>query len=363
MLTFLKTPYFPSTFRYRRFHATLWYTMIQRKTESKLRIQGLVRLMNYAREQISAGVPADQQEDFRALVEDGVRQVERICRQHRCTPRDLPAPSRRAYRYLKSLDLDNLPAREADQSPAPRVRVSGIIRTVDYYQSKLADLARQQAAWSPADAEVIELSIALRGDADAIADLCEAQHGRPAHLPIRSRRGYQWLRFLSAPESLAQHLTALSAAQAWGEKPPYRQHLPASHREHPLHVQFYVSSALWRTRLTDQYIDVALHEGFIGAPDEMLRALMYAALGHKDDAYQHRCKTYAASEPFADVTTDIEMTTAELSTATQGQHYDLAEVFERVNDTYFNSQLDRPCLAWNKTLTERKMGHYNRDAQ
>lgn len=315
--------------------------------------------MNYARDQISAGVSADQREEFRALVKDGIRQVERICRQHRCTPRDLPAPSRRAYRYLKGLDLNDLPEREAEQPPTPHVRVSGVISTVDYYQSKLADLARQHSAWEPTDGEVADVATSLRGDADAIAALCEEQHGRPVHLPIRSRRGYQWLRFLSAPESLARHLMALSATQVLGEKLHYRQHLPASHREHPLHVQFYVSSALWRTRLTDQYIDVALHEGFIGAPEKFLRALMYAALGHKDDAHQRRCKTYAASEPFADVTTDIEMTTAELSTATQGQHYDLAEVFARVNDAYFDGQLDRPRLAWNKTLTERKMGHYN----
>jgi len=333
--------------------------MTKRKSKSKLRIQGLVRFMNYAREQISAGVPAEQQDDFRALVADGVQQVERICRQHRCTPRDLPAPSRRAYRYLKGLDLDNIPERAADQSPAPHVRVSGIISTVNYYQSKLADLARQQPAWEPTDAEVVDLASSLRGDADAIAGLCEEQHGRPAHLPIRSRRGYQWLRYLSAPETLAQHLTALSTVLSWGKKPHSRQHLPASHRERALHVQFYVSSALWRTRLTEQYIDVALHEGFIGAPDEVLRALMHAALGHEDDAYQHRCKAYAVSEPFADVTTDLAMTTAELSTATQGQHYDLAEVFERVNNAYFDGQLDRPRLVWNKTLTERKMGHYN----
>ena len=333
--------------------------MIKRKTKSKLRIQGLVRLMNYARDQISAGVPADQQEDFRALVEDGVRQVERICRQHRCPPRDLPAPSRRAYRYLKGLDLDDLPERAADQPPAPHVRVSGIISTVNYYQSRLVDLARQQAAWEPADAEVVELSNAMRGDADAIAGLCEEQHGRPAHLPIRSRRGYQWLRYLSAPETLAQHLTALSAIQALGKKRHFRQRLPASHREHPLHIQFYVSSALWRTQLQERSVDVKLHEGFIGAPEKMLRALLHAALGHEDDVYQQRCKTYAASEPFADVTTEIAMTTAELSTATQGQYYDLAEVFERVNAAYFDGQLDRPRLAWNKTLTERKMGHYN----
>ena len=310
---------------------TLYIMMTKRKSKSKLRIQGLVRLMNYAREQISAGVPADQQDDFRALVEDGVRQVERICRQHRCTPRDLPAPSRRAYRYLKGLDLDNIPERAADQSPAPHVRVSGIISTVNYYQSKLADLARQQPAWEPTDAEVVELSNAMRGDADAIAGLCEEQHGRPAHLPIRSRRGYQWLRYLSAPETLAQHLTALSAIQSLGKKPHYRQHCPPRTASISCTSNFTSVPRCGARDSRSEYIDVALHEGFIGAPDKILRALMHAALGHEDDAYQHRCKAYAASEPFADVTTDLAMTTAELSTATQGQHYDLAEVFERVN--------------------------------
>ena len=42
-----------------------------------------------------------------------------------------------------------------------------------------------------------------------------------------------------------------------------------------------------------------------------------------------------------------------------GRHHDLAASFDRVNRAYFAGGMPRPRLTWNRTITHRKLGHYN----
>src|SRR5262249_55996835 len=41
-----------------------------------------------------------------------------------------------------------------------------------------------------------------------------------------------------------------------------------------------------------------------------------------------------------------------------GRAHDRNEIFARVNAAYFGGLMPRPTLAWNRTLTARKFGHY-----
>ena len=74
-----------------------------------IRINGLIRLFNHVRSQLQTGLAPDEVEPFKQQVRKIVSDVEAICRQHGATPDHLPAPSRRAYLFLRSLDLDRLP--------------------------------------------------------------------------------------------------------------------------------------------------------------------------------------------------------------------------------------------------------------
>ena len=42
----------------------------------------------------------------------------------------------------------------------------------------------------------------------------------------------------------------------------------------------------------------------------------------------------------------------------RGRAHDLDESFARVNTSHFGSQMSKPALIWNRTLTARKFGHY-----
>ena len=46
----------------------------------RIRISGIVKAMNRARERLSAGIPQAEVDDFRAWVQDSIAQIAVICR-------------------------------------------------------------------------------------------------------------------------------------------------------------------------------------------------------------------------------------------------------------------------------------------
>lgn len=326
-----------------------------------VRIKGLVALMNDVRERMSAGIPPERAEDFRAMVTDGVRTVEAICRKNHITPDALPAPSRRAYAYLKGLDLKHLPPPAASAPATPKtVRITNIVAACNHYHTTFAKLASHASApaWTVAHLDVKRLAAELVAEVEGIAALCHEQDGTPADLPTQSRRGYQWMAFLADPENLAAHLTTLTEAYRTAKTGAAQKPLSLAQRKLPLHIEFYATSHLYRSRIEADGITITANEGFIGAPHPVIKALIYTALRHPEKKHAAQVKAYGATDAFEEIVLSLEMMTADLSVNTQGQHYDLAAVFDRVNTAYFNRTLSPPRLTWNRTLTHRKFGHY-----
>ncbi|MBN1812561.1 MAG: M48 family metallopeptidase [Anaerolineae bacterium] len=92
----------------------------------------------------------------------------------------------------------------------------------------------------------------------------------------------------------------------------------------------------------------------------MLRDLACTVLLRDQGAHQETIRSYAAGEDFLDVVLAMELTTATAKDVTRGSHFDLEQVFERVNAAYFASELARPRLTWNRMITGNKYGHYDR---
>ena len=329
--------------------------------KASVRIKGLVALMNNVRERLSAGIPPEHADDFRAMVTDGVRTVEAICRKNHITPDELPAPSRRAYAYLKGLDLRHLPPPAASVSAAPKtVRITNIITACNYYQAEFTELASRAdaPAWTAGHPDVKRLTEALCAEAEGIAALCREQDGTPADLPTQSRRGYQWLAFLGDAENLASHLTTLAELYRTARTGAAQKPLSLAQRKLPLHIELYATSHLYRSRIEQDGITITANEGFTGAPHSVIKALIFTALRHPEKKHAAHIKAYSVTDAFEEITLSLEMMTADLSTNTQGRHSDLAAVFDRVNAAYFDGSLPTPRLTWNKTLTHRKFGHY-----
>jgi hypothetical protein len=134
--------------------------------------------------------------------------------------------------------------------------------------------------------------------------------------------------------------------------------LSLAQRKLPLHIELYATTHLYRSHIEQDGITITANEGFVGAPRPVIKALIYAALRHSEKNYVAQIKAYGATDAFEELLFSLETMTADLSTNTQGQHYDLAAVFDRVNAAYFDGTLSAPRLTWNKTLTHRKFGHY-----
>src|SRR5689334_1433065 len=104
-----------------------------------MRIDGLVRFFNHVRSQLQAGLTPDEVEPFKQQVNNIVRDIEAIFRRHGAEIDQLPAPSRRAYMFLRDLDLDSLPMREAGEPAAAKsgFRIKNVVKTGEYFADRL----------------------------------------------------------------------------------------------------------------------------------------------------------------------------------------------------------------------------------
>jgi hypothetical protein len=190
--------------------------------------------------------------------------------------------------------------------------------------------------------------------------LCEEQGGVPGDLPLRSRRVYQWLTFLSEPAHLAAHLNTLSRLMTAAQKPRCGRRVPKTRRKLAFEPSLAYVSALYRVYPRKEALEITVHEGVVGAPDQVIDALACAALlGEVDDERRNVLRRYTESDAFADVVEALELATVEATDQPAGRHYHLDEIFTRVNAEYFDGRLSRPRLTWNETLTHRKLGHYH----
>ena len=329
----------------------------------QLRIRGVVKAMRWARERLKAGIPPGEAEAFRARVQNTTSQVEAICRKHGIPPSDLPTPSYRAYRFLKELDLTDLPIDEEAPEKLKQVRISGLVAISNDLHAAFVAAAQPEddapRSFSVDDAQIQPWLERVRDLVAETERLCAEQRGAPGDLPVRSRRVYQWMTFLSEPNNLVEHLNTLSRFLAAARQPRCGRRIPKARRRLDIEPALVSASSLYRARPRAETLDITINEGFVGAPDDVIRALVCAVLlGDSQTEHRDVIRRYAESDAFAEVMEALELATVEATDQPEGRHHNLDEIFARVNAAYFDGALSRPRLTWNKTITHRKMGHY-----
>jgi hypothetical protein len=237
----------------------------------------------------------------------------------------------------------------------------------------------------------------IRRHVRRVQQLCLGVGLAPTDLPAPSRRAYQWLTFLSSEESLIAHLAALrivsetvkaAVATTPGDPAP------------PIpRIGFFHTATLYRMYPgLDGILEVTASEAFVTAPRPVIEALVNLALimtgpsrrgeGRRGGRHRAVLRQYACGETFTCLLRAIEFgpreswdmgrdeprvgplaqltfgplwspgdPKASLSRA-RGRHYDLEEVFRRVNADHFEGRLGRPVLAWNTVPARRKLGRY-----
>ncbi|HZU09914.1 MAG TPA: M48 family peptidase [Pseudacidobacterium sp.] len=134
----------------------------------------------------------------------------------------------------------------------------------------------------------------------------------------------------------------------------------------PIHVRFYHFAGLNTTiRLRDGELKVRLSDLLEGAPQPVLRAIAHILLAKLyrkslDPAHVTRYRRFASSEHVMRQTERVRQMRGrkKISTA-KGEHYDLEEVFESLNQRFFHGLMGRPVLTWSEHKAKRLLGHYD----
>ena len=307
---------------------------------AEIRITGLVRLMRWARAQLEAGIPPEQAQPFRQVIQKALAQLDGALRDHRATPASLTRPSREAYAFLKGIDLQRLPARQ----PA-RARVKNTPLTLS--QAVLEEMTARLPALrgpdrAPAEEQLYQKILAA---GEAARKCLTPASGAP------TRRAAAWLELLEDRATLTRHLDALLKADRLA-----RERLRSGRSAR---VMFYHTASLYRTTAKAGEIELIAHEGFIAASESVLEALVRLAVSRRSRRWLQQVRTFTASQEFLGISQRLAaLATGKESGQAQGRHYSLEQAFERVNRDLFQSGMPRPRLTWSRGETYREFGHY-----
>ncbi|MEE8356620.1 MAG: hypothetical protein V3R33_04850 [Anaerolineales bacterium] len=178
-----------------------------------------------------------------------------------------------------------------------------------------------------------------------------------ASLPLRSRRAFQWMKFLSIGNNLQNHLDAIQRILLY--LPDMPRIIRLDHFQ--VELRLYHIGPLYKIREKGKTIDIVAQESFILAPDQVLMALLGIGLNPSSAPNRQILREYASSNHSQTIRESLEYLSIPPSSFSAGKNYDLAESYLRVNQKYFSGKLEKPHLVWNNRLTRRKFGHYQED--
>jgi len=202
-----------------------------------------------------------------------------------------------------------------------------------------------------------DLSHLVGETASSVENILSNQGMTAASLPLRSRRAYQWIKFLSIEKNLQNHLDAIQRILLYLPGMPRMSRLDQFRVE----LQLYHISPLYKIREKDKTIGIVAQESFILAPDQVLMALIGIGLNPSSAPNRQIIRKYASSNQSQTIRESLEYLSVPSGSFSAGKNYDLAESYLRVNQKYFSGKLEKPHLVWNKRLTRRKFGHYQED--
>ncbi len=243
----------------------------------------------------------------------------------------------------------------------PQIRISNIRARHQQIQHSIAQLVQAPTAKPSSHQTLVKL---LQQATTQIEQSCHQRGLTSAHLSEQSRQLLAWMKFLLDTQNLQVHLDTVRRVRQLSETILLAKH-KRSTRQNPslidpgkLIVGFSNLTSLYRFKKTADSAHMQISEGFIGAEDDVLSALVESMLFGKRPQTTTVLKRFAVSEEFSEVLLAIDLMVEPIISITKGRVYDLEEIFERVNGQYFEGKIAKPQLAWSKILTRRKFGHY-----
>jgi hypothetical protein len=194
----------------------------------------------------------------------------------------------------------------------------------------------------------------------SVEELCSRRGAAPADLPTPSLRAYQWMHFLGSKRRLLEHLRACREFHLLVQTAASNRTLLKQAER--IRLKLYPSSYLYLAKKSRRERRVEIHQGFMHAPAEIKQAIMKSALNGRTAEATRRIQAYARAEEFRAVSQALAETGQVNNLSSKGKTYDLAEIYERLNQEYFKGRLARPTLKWSRTPARRRLGYFEPDS-
>ncbi len=322
-----------------------------------VRIKGIVKTAERVKSQLQHGINPQEVDSFKAFVLNSLDTIEKICTKANTTPDSLPTRSRKAYYYLKNIDWYNLPltdqSREEPTStstPTSTLRIKNIVKQQKNIQQQIGQLKPNQI-----DSQLESIEQALTDCIQGIDRICQRNKLTAAALTTPSRKAYAWMKFLTDKDNLKLHIQTTQKVKTLANRAIKAQ--KSDIREIQVTIANY--NGLYKYKKNRQgNIELQLSEGFIQADDEILQTIINTAIRGNNPQDKQLIRHFSSTEAYSDIILELDLI-ADLDAETpQGNYYDLEALFHPINQEYFAGEMAKPRLTWNKTLTHRKLGHY-----
>ena len=243
-------------------------------------------------------------------------------------------------------------------SKTQNIYVRNLIRACTTLQGQMSALVNEILFDDLESLVQNQCKVRIQGDIQRyiqeVESILERKQGSAANLSVHSRRAYQWLKYLSVEKYIRQHIWTLRSLYRLNAKIS----TSCSKKQLTAQISLYHIGALYKMQEKDSILKITAHEAFIAAPQKVLEALINIAYHKNKSSAAVIIKKFADSEELFAIQQEMEYMGIPQGANAQGEHYNLEEVFERVNQTYFRNELAQPHLIWNQQLTYRKFGHY-----
>ncbi len=243
-------------------------------------------------------------------------------------------------------------------SNTQKLYVSNLVKACTYIQEQMNSLITKDSSIALKtlldDPKMAKIQENIHTYTQSVEGIFEKNDASAANLSARSRRSYQWLKFLSNDANLHQHLRTMKQLYHLVDK------ISASRLKKKFKAKISVDhfGGLYTMRAKGSALEIKIHEAFIFAPQDVLNALINIAYEKVTTQDKSLIKEFSSGETYSEALHELEYIGIPLGANAQGEHYNLEDVFERINRIYFHNQLKQPHLTWNRQLTYRTFGHY-----
>ena len=324
-----------------------------------VRISGIVKTAERVKSQLQHGINPQEVDSLKAFVIKSLHTIDRICTESNTTPDRLPTRSRKAYYYLKNIDWHNLPLTDrlrkepnlaSTSAPTPTLRIKNIVKQQKNIQQQIGQLKSNHT-----DSQLESIGQTLTECVREIDRICQQNQLTPAALTTPSRKAYAWMKFLTDRDNLKLHIQTTQRIKTLAHRAIKAQKSDISE----IQVTITNYNGLYKYKQNRQgTIELQLSEGFIQAEDKILQAIINTAIQGNNPQDKQLIRHFSSTEAYSDIILELDLI-ADLDAETpQGNYYDLEALFHPINQEYFAGEMAKPRLTWNKTLTHRKLGHY-----